>query len=159
DHAKRLAHSPVEQMNKKADAGVGFGSAPADAKLYQAMGNLGQNTVCGVWSYQGSRPFFYQDHMFSAMGDTVKCVDPKTDKVVWKKVLTPAKDKGPLVDSAVTPPAIVNGKLFVGTSRGEVVCLAADTGAVLWTVTLGEAVLFQPAVSHGRVYVSTNTGS
>lgn len=159
DHAKRKAYSKQEMLYKANDSGVGFGSAPADAKLHQAMGNLGQNTVSGVWSYQGSRPFFYNGNMYSAMGDTVKCVDPKTEKVLWKKVLTTVKDKAPLVDSAVTPPALVNGKLFVGTSRGEVVCLSAETGAVLWTVTLGEPVLFQPAVANGRVYVSTNTGA
>jgi Ca-activated chloride channel family protein len=159
DHSKRAVHSPLEKMNQKADAGVGFGSAPADAKLYQAAGNLGQGTVCGVWSYQGSRPFFYQGRMYSAMGDTLKCVDPKTGSVAWKQAVTTAKEKEALVDSAVTPPAIVNGKLFVGTSRGEVKCLSAETGAVLWTVTVGEPILFQPAVSNGRVYVSTSTGS
>jgi outer membrane protein assembly factor BamB len=159
DHTKRATYSAQEKMNQKADAGVGFGTAPGDAKLHQAAGNLGQGTVCGVWSYQGSRPFFYQGNMYSAMGDTVKCLDPKTEKVLWKKSLPPAKEAGPLVDSALTPPVLVNGKLFVGTSSGKVKCLSAETGEVLWTVTVGEAILFQPAVSNGRVYVSTSTGS
>ncbi len=159
DHGKRALYSKQEAMYKANDKGVGFGAAPTDGKLHQAMGNLGQSTVNGVWSYQGSRPFIYNDRLYSAMGDTVKCVDPKTEKVLWKKQLTlAAKDKGPLVDSAVTPPAIVNGKMFVGTSRGVVVCLSAATGAVLWTVTVGEPILFQPAVARGHVYVSTNTG-
>jgi outer membrane protein assembly factor BamB len=159
DYGKRMVHSKVEPMYMKNDAGVGFGGAPADAKLGQAQLNLGQNTVNGVWAYQGSRPFVHNDRLYSAMGDTLKCVDPKTEKVLWKKELTPdAKDKGPLVDSAVTPPAIVNGKMFVGTARGEVVCLSAETGAVLWTVTVGEPILFQPAVSGGHIYVSTSVG-
>ena len=159
DWGKRAAGSPVEKMNKGNDAGVGFaGGAPA-AKLEQAQMNLGQATVAGVWSYQGSRPFVYKGKLVSAMGDTIKCVDPKDEKVLWTKELHPNKDKKPVVDSGVTPPAVVNGKLFVGTSKGEVICLLADTGEELWRATVGEPIVFQPAVANGRVYVSSSTGT
>jgi Ca-activated chloride channel homolog len=159
DYTKRAAGSETEKMNKNADAGVGFAAAPADAKLYQARGNLGQNTVVGVWSYQGSRPFIFKDTLVSTMGDTVKCVSIKDEKVLWTKELHPRKEKEPLVDCAVTPPAVINGKLFVGTSRGEVICLAADSGKELWRATVGEPIVFQPAVAYGRVYVSSSNGT
>src|SRR5439155_819024 len=98
DWGKRAAGSPVEKMNKGNDAGVGFaGGAPA-AKLEQAQMNLGQATVAGVWSYQGSRPFVYKGKLVSAMGDTIKCVDPKDEKVLWTRELHPNKDKKPVVD-------------------------------------------------------------
>src|SRR5262249_50164053 len=100
DWGKRAAASPVEMKSKTADAGVGFGSAPEAAKLAQAQMNLGQGTVCGVWSYQGSRPFVYKGKLVSAMGDSVKCVDPTSEKVVWTKELHPTKDKKPAVDAA-----------------------------------------------------------
>jgi Ca-activated chloride channel family protein len=157
DAAKRRAESRQEKMNKGADAGVGFAAAPAAAQLGAAAMNLGQLSVCGVWSYQGSRPFAYQGKIYSSMGDAVQCLDPKTDKMLWKKALH--KAKGQLVDAAVTPPALVNGKVFLGTTGGQVVCLSAADGKVLWQATVGEPIVFQPAVAGGRVYVSTSTGS
>jgi Ca-activated chloride channel family protein len=159
DFSKRSKWSGQEKMSRSYDDSVGFGAGAPDAKLNQAMANLGQGSVSGVWSYQGSRPFVVGGRLYTAMGDTVKCLDPRTDTLLWKRVLRPKEDKGLLVDSAVTPPAVANGKLFVGTVSGEVVCLAADTGRVLWTATVGEPIQFQPAVVGGRVYVSTSTGS
>jgi Ca-activated chloride channel family protein len=158
DPAKRLALSGQAKMAKETDAAVGFAAAPAAAGLGLASANLGQFNVCSVWSFQGSRPFAYNGRLYSAMGDTVKCLDPKTDKVLWKKALHEKKDKTPLVDAAVAPPAIVNGKIFLGTTAGEIVCLAADDGRQLWKATIGEPIVFQPAVAGGRVYVSTSTG-
>jgi Ca-activated chloride channel family protein len=166
DMAKR-ADSPVEKMNMAKDAGVGFGGgagggigggAPAAAKIQLAQANLGQATVAGVWSYQGSRPFIYKGNLISTMGDTVKCVDPKTEKIVWKQELHPPKKGETLVDCAVTPPAIANGKLFVGTSKGEVICLSAETGKELWRATVEAPITFQPAVANGRVYVGSSNG-
>jgi outer membrane protein assembly factor BamB len=142
------------------DAGVGFGGgAPASAKLAQAAANLGQGTVAGVWSYQGSKPFMYDGKLVSGMGDTVTCLDPKSEKLLWEKKLHVDKDGEPLMDSAVTPPAVVNNKLFVGTSKGEVVCLDAQTGAENWRATLGEPIVFQPAVAKGRVYAASSHGT
>jgi outer membrane protein assembly factor BamB len=159
DYKKRAAWSDVEKMQKGADAGVGFaGGAPA-AKLEQAYGNLGQNTVAGVWSYQGSRPFVYKDKLISSMGDTVKCVDIKGEKVAWKKELHPTKPGEPLVDCGLTPPAVANGKVFVGTTKGEIICLSAESGSELWRASLGEPIVFQPAVANGRVYASSNRGT
>jgi Ca-activated chloride channel family protein len=157
DAAKRKAESRAEQKNKLADAGVGFATAPAAAGLPLAEMNLGQLSVSGVWSFQGSRPFAYRGKLYSAMGDGIQCLDPKTDKVLWKKDLHDAKGK--LVDAAVTPPALVNGKIFLGTVGGEVLCLSAADGKLLWKATVGEPIVFQPALAGGRVYVSTSTGS
>ncbi|MGA2257522.1 MAG: PQQ-binding-like beta-propeller repeat protein, partial [Thermoguttaceae bacterium] len=141
-----------------------------DAKIGQAAQNLGQGTVHGVWSYQGSKPFFYRGRLYAAMGDTVVCVDPKTEKVLWKKVLRPPKEEKKekklaegeeLLDATISPPALANGKVFVGTSYGDVVCLSADQGELLWKASLdqAESIGFQPAVAGGRVYVSTESGS
>jgi Ca-activated chloride channel family protein len=157
DAAKRRASSPQAKADQAQDAAVGFATAPAAAGLATAAMNLGQLNVSGVWGFQGSRPFVYQGKLYSVMGDTVKCLEPKTDKVLWKKNLHHKKN-APLVDAAVTPPALVNGKLFVGTVAGEVQCLSAADGKLLWKATVGEPIVFQPAVAGGRVYVSTSTG-
>src|SRR5262249_8900354 len=86
DYQKNAANR-LERAQKEQDATVGFANAPADAKLAQAMQNLGKGSVNGVWAYQGSKPFAYNSKMYSSMGDTLKCVDPKTEKVVWEKKL------------------------------------------------------------------------
>jgi outer membrane protein assembly factor BamB len=139
-----------------------------DAKIGQAAKNLGQATVHGVWSYQGSKPFFYRGRLYTAMGDTLMCVDPNTERVLWEKQLRPQKDKkekntpkGELLDATISPPALCNGKVFVGTGYGDVVCLSAERGELLWKASLGqsESIGFQPAVAGGQVYVSTESGN
>src|SRR5262249_30649111 len=155
DIAKRVASSKVEKANKASDASVGFATAPAAAGLSKAASNIAQATVAGVWSYQGSRPFIYKEKMYSVMGDTLKCVDPKDDKVLWTKELH--KENG-AVDAAVTPPALVNRQIFAGTTKGEIICLAVEDGKELWRATVGEPIVFQPAVAYGRVYAASSTG-
>jgi outer membrane protein assembly factor BamB len=166
---------PSEKMKQAADASVGFGgvvsSAGAgtgigtgigvgkgDSKLDQAYINLGEKTVSGVWSYQGSKPFVSNGKLYSAMGDTLKCVDPKSEKVLWQKTFQ-KKDKSALVDRTLTPPVLVNNKIFLCSVFGDVLCLSATSGKVLWSVNVGEPIVFQPAVANGKVYVSTQSGS
>jgi Ca-activated chloride channel family protein len=162
---KKRAVSGKEVANQAMDAGVGFGGGASAAKgafLPQAAaGNIAQSSVAGIWAYQGSRPFIHQGQLFSAMGDTLSCVDPKTEKVVWKKDLHPKKgsDKASVLDSVVTPPAIVNNKIFLGTTAGELLCLSAKSGELLWKAEIGEPIEFQPAICNGRVFVSTSKGS
>jgi outer membrane protein assembly factor BamB len=160
------------------------GGGKGDSKMFQAQANLGQGSVNGVWSYQGSKPLFYEGKIYASMGDTLLCVDPRTEKVLWKKESRPpkddkAKDKTPpkkvkdktpsvqepgedaklLLDAIISPPALCNHKVFIGTGSGEVICLRADTGKPVWTATIGGSIVFQPVVAEGRVYVSTESGA
>ena len=59
----------------------------------------------------------------------------------------------------VTPPALANGKVFVGTRYGRLACLSGTTGEIMWTAEIGEPVVSQPAVVRGRVYICTTSGS
>ncbi len=159
DYAKR-ARSAVETDNKKNDSAFGYpGESKGDAKIAQARGNLGQNSAAGVWAYQGSRPVVAGGCIFTAMGDTVKCVEVPGERLRWRKDLHAPKDKGELLDAGLTPLAVVNGKVFLGTTRGEVLCLTAESGRRLWSADVGEPIAFQPAVAGGRVYVATVKGS
>jgi outer membrane protein assembly factor BamB len=159
DHAKRQRRSPQYKVSADLDGGVGFANYKGDAKMFQAMGHLGQAHVFGLWAYQGSKPFVANGRLFSAQGDTVHCADPKSQEVFWKQKLREGPADAELLDSLLTPPAVVNGKLFLGTIDGRVLCLSAASGETLWTVSVGEPVLFQPAVVGGRVYVGTGAGS
>jgi outer membrane protein assembly factor BamB len=160
DVKKRVLASPIEAGNPKLDAGVGFAGGNQGSFKRTDAANIGQGTVAGVWAYQGSKPFIANGRMFSSMGDTVSCVNPARDKVIWKKTLKGknSKEKEEVLDSVLTPPALVNGKVFLGTIHGQVVCLSAESGQLLWTVSVGEPVQFQPAVANGRVYVATSSG-
>jgi len=157
DYSKR-ANSAQEKKLQAHDASVGFAGSKGDAKMKQSIDNIGQASVAGVWSYQGSRPFSSGGMLFSSMGDTLSCVNPESGATIWKKHLGDTTDSL-VLDAALTPPAIVNDKVFVGSASGAVWCLSTKSGQVLWTVTTGDRITFQPAVAQGRVYVSTESGS
>jgi Ca-activated chloride channel family protein len=159
DYAKRRA-SAVEAKLQEKDSTVGFaGLYKGQAEMPLAENNLGQASVSGVWSYQGSKPFLYKGLLYSCMGDAIQCVDPESQRIVWKQFAgKERKDGEPLLDSVLTPPALANGKVFVGTTFGEIRCLSADEGKLLWKEDLGEPITFQPAVAGGRVYVPTDAG-
>jgi len=159
DVEKRIKFSDTQKSFQKNDASVGFATAPGGAGLTAGAMNLGQNTVNGVWAYQGSKPFIYNNLLYTAMGDSIKCVDPKSEKVKWEKDLKNPGKNGPVVDAGLTPPAIVNGKLFMGTTAGQVLCMSASTGELLWSATVEGSISFQPAVVNGMVYVANNHGT
>ena len=151
--------SPHYMAHGSHDAGVGFAHFKGGAKTHQSRDNLGTDHVYGVWTYQGSKPFLSRGRMYSGMGDTIHCVDPDTKETYWKKRFRNAPAEEELLDSLLTPPALVNGKAFFGTIDGRVFCLDGESGETLWSVEIGEPVIFQPAVARGRVYVSTAAGS
>jgi outer membrane protein assembly factor BamB len=160
DHAKRARRSPRYAASQHLDSMVGFGGHKGDAKMAQAMHNLGKGHVHEVWTYQGSKPFVSRGRLYAAHGDTVTSADPRSDSVYWKtKVGTRQSEGEDLLDSPLTPPAIANGKLFFGSVDGEVHCLSAESGTSLWSVPIGEPIVFQPAVVAGRIYIVTDSGT
>lgn len=159
DYSKRRFRSALEQSQKKADASVGFDGNKGDAKISQSMSNLARGNVSGVWSYQGSRPLVHQGKLYAAMGDLLQCMDLKSNKVLWKQKINKEKDqKKEVLENVLTPPVIINGKMFLCSVHGEVMCMSLAKGEKLWSVNVGEPILFQPTVANGRVYVSTNRG-
>jgi outer membrane protein assembly factor BamB len=160
DHAKRVRGSPRYKASYAADSAVGFAASKGDAKMAQAMYNLGKGHVHEVWTYQGSKPFVHRARLYAAQGDVVSAADPRSDAVYWQTRVGPPHPEGAeMLDSPLTPPAIANGKLFFGTAQGEVHCLSTETGETLWSVPIGEPVVFQPTVVGGRVYVGTDAGT
>ena len=159
DHLKRSAGSPRHAASLHKDALVGWSLFKGDAKMDQAMHNLGQSQVHSIWAYQGSKPFVSKSRLYTAQGDSVSSADTRSDQVYWKKKLgRPAQEEAELLDSPLTPPAIANGKLFFGSVTGEIHCLSAGSGEELWTVPTGEPIVFQPVVAGGRVFVGTDSG-
>ena len=52
-------------------------------------------------------------------------------------------------------PAVVSGRVYVGSNDKKIYCLNATTGESLWSYTTGGAVQSSPAVANGRVYVGS----
>jgi outer membrane protein assembly factor BamB len=159
DFQKRQMRSPRYAASMGHDAAVGFSAHKGDANMRGAMGNLGHAHVFGIWAYQGSKPTVYRGKLYGALGDTVYCADPATQAILWKRRLGNDGAHTEVLDSALTPPVTVNGKLFLGSIQGELFCLAATSGDILWSIRLGEPIIFQPAVARGRVFVGTEGGS
>ncbi|MBI4622468.1 MAG: PQQ-binding-like beta-propeller repeat protein [Verrucomicrobia bacterium] len=60
--------------------------------------------------------------------------------------------------SVTAEAAIVNGRVYVGTAKGTLHCLAAETGRELWHFDTQEAITAAPAVSGAVVFLSSNDG-
>jgi outer membrane protein assembly factor BamB len=159
DYSKRQRRSHLDLACELSDAAVGFGAYKGHSKMAQAMHNLGRGHVSAVWAHQGSKPFVWRGRLYSAVGDALHCVDPETRTPYWKRTLNERAGQSELLDGLLTPPAIVNGKVFLGTIDGRVCCLSAWSGDLLWCAQVGEPVLFQPAVAGGRVYATTQKGN
>lgn len=138
------------------DAGVGFGSAPASAKLDQAKENVGQYSVAGCWAYQGSRPVVKNGYAYNAMGNEIQCLDINTGNKAWSKEYE-LKEEG-IGGRVFSPPSYANNKLFFGSGNGEVSCIDVKTGKMLWQEKVAGSISFQPTIAKGMVFVSCDNG-
>lgn len=144
------------EAQKTLDASVGFGSAPPSAKLEQAKENVGIYSVVGSWAYQGSRPVIREKYSYNAMGSEIQAIDIKTGEKLWSKNYK-VEEEG-IGGRVFTPPSYANGKLFIGSGNGEVLCIRAKDGKVLWKEKVDGSISFQPAVAQGMVFISTDNG-
>jgi outer membrane protein assembly factor BamB len=71
---------------------------------------------------------------------------PETN-YLWKRVIG---------SEVVSSPAIVDGRLYVGSSDHNIYCLNTSTGTTIWSFITGSYVQSDPAVSDGRVYVGSD---
>jgi outer membrane protein assembly factor BamB len=139
------------------DAGNGFaGGAPASANPAAALGNIGQDNVCTMQAFQGSRLLNYGNRNFNCMGNEVICSDPENGKALWT-----VKLKGDLEKEGgfmAAPPAAAGGQLFLTTLQGNVLQMDPASGRISHTYKVGSPLRFQPAIEGGRIYVGTQDG-
>ncbi len=85
-------------------------------------------------------PMFHHDLSHTGYSTST---GPNTNEVLWSYTAG-----GHIVSS----PAVVGGKLYVGSWDSKIYCLDASTGDFIWSFTTGNFVHSSPAVADGRVY-------
>jgi Ca-activated chloride channel family protein len=66
------------------DASVGFGTAPASAKLHEAAAHVGVKTVAGAWAWQGSRAAHAKGRVMNAQGKFIHSFQANDGKGAWR---------------------------------------------------------------------------
>ena len=77
---------------------------------------------------------------------------PNTNRLLWSYATSGA---------VKSSPAVVNGRVYVGSDDGNVYCLNASMGTEIWNCTIGSEpaeYLSSPAVDGDMVYVGSYTG-
>jgi len=137
------------------DASVGFGQAPSSAKMHLADDLIGEASISRAWRFQGSRPVVAQGLLFETAGDHLEATEIASGRVVWSW----EDAKAYAGERRLTPPAVANGRLLVGTWDGRLVSFEAETGQVRWEVPVGAPVHWQPTMANGRVFAGLEDGS
>ena len=143
------------QLDQSVGFGLGMGPPPM-AKAEQALSNVGQGTVYGLWEYQGSRPVVYKEKLFLTQGDEVVALNPEDGKEFWATKLGGDLEK--VGGHLAAPPSPAGNKLYVATVEGNILVLDQATGELEKKIAIGTPMRFQPALSGGWLYVGTTTG-
>ncbi|MCJ7761891.1 PQQ-binding-like beta-propeller repeat protein, partial [Candidatus Bathyarchaeota archaeon] len=88
-------------------------------------------------------PMFHHDLGHTAYSSSTA---PTTNQLLWNYTT------GYWVLSS---PAVVDGRVYVGSDDDKVYCLNAADGAYIWSYTTGDDVDSSPAVVAGKVYVGS----
>src|SRR5262245_4168616 len=130
-----------------ADAAVGFAHPPASAKMHFVSHLIGEGHVSRAYRFQGSRPVVHNGVVFDTTGDQLEAREVTTDRLLWWWADARAEEG----ERRLTPPAVANGRVLVGTWDGHLVSLDAASGRVRWRVPVGAPCHWQPVMTQGRV--------
>jgi outer membrane protein assembly factor BamB len=139
----------------QADAAVGFSQAPAAAKMHAVQNLVGEAHVSRAFRYQGSRPVVANGVMFDTTGDRLEVTDLGQSRLLWSWDNARSEEG----ERRLTPPAVANGRVLVGTWDGRVISFDAATGRMRWEVPVGAPCHWQPVMSGGRVFAGLEDGS
>ena len=91
-------------------------------------------------------PAFYQGNLYGAFLDgTMGALDITTDKPVWERNLHAHLESSPLT---------VEGQVYLGTDKAQVLALDAKTGKTNWTFDAPGAIKASPSFDDGRLFVA-----
>lgn len=135
------------------DSGVGFASAPGAAKAETAAQNVGEDSIVGLWAFQGSRPLVHNGKLYNCLGNTVSGGNTDGSKVDWELTYRPDRE-----ERLLSPPAAAGGQLVFAGLDGSVFSIDSATGELNHAMKLNKSFVFQPAVMGGKIYLSTQDG-
>jgi outer membrane protein assembly factor BamB len=151
------ANGPIVSSPSIAYNRVYFGSY--DHNLYcvdAETGNL-------IWRYETgwrirSSPAVVDGKVYLGPDDgSVYCLDADTGTLIWKSTFHTEILKTVIQPIAQirSSPAVVDGRVYVGSLNSRVYCLDAETGSMIWKFKTGDRVVSSPAVLNGKVYVGS----
>jgi outer membrane protein assembly factor BamB len=91
-------------------------------------------------------PMFHHDLALSGYTNSAA---PSTDNILWTYQTNA---------SIQSSPAIVNGKVYIGSRDGYLYCLDRNTGALIWSYYASSVIQSSPAVAEGIVYFLATNG-
>ena len=138
------------------DSAVGFSAAPPSAKLAQANGAVGVNSVVGAWAYQGSRAAVSKGQILNAQGNYINSVRASDGKQSWQAEVVGSR--GAAGSQIFSPPAVGRDYLYLAGAAGYLVSVWQSDARVGFSYAMKAPIAFQPALAKGNVYAGTSDG-
>jgi len=127
-------------------ASDGIGDTP-----YSIDGNNRDNyPLMQPWSAHSTRYSWPMFHNNLERTGQSRSPAPNTNQTLWTFTTG--------MNIRISSPAVVDGKVYIGSMDHNVYCLDALTGVLVWNYTTGSMVLSSPAVADGKVYVGSLGG-
>jgi Ca-activated chloride channel homolog len=138
------------------DSSVGFSAAPSSAKLVEANGAVGVNSVVGAWAYQGSRAAVSKGQILNAQGNYINSVRASDGRQSWQTEVVGSRSFAG--GQIFSPPAVGHDYLYLAGAAGYLVSVRQSDGGVGFSYTMKAPIAFQPALAKGNVYAGTSDG-
>jgi outer membrane protein assembly factor BamB len=158
--AKETLAGPFRAAYFNAPAASGAASEESDVSPGEYNG---LPVMHDALTYLGGRPTIVDQNAFVAIGDHLVCWDLKQNRARWSCQVT-GKSEGTLTaghgQPPLTPPSYSNGKLYLGSIWGDVVCINAENGKLAWRYRLdgSRGISSQLVLDQGRAYATTANG-
>ena len=156
---------------KYATAGIISFSSPAVVGDEVYIGSEDYNIYCLnaktgtlVWKYAtagiiSSSPTIVDGKVYVLSNDKyVYCINATSGSLIWKYGTEALyiDTSPPTFPYANSSPAVVDGKVYVGSDDGHIYCLDAASGSLIWKYGTGSFVSSSPTVVDGKVYVGSH---
>ena len=124
------------------DGGGGASDVPRDVAAWKR-----------VWAFEGSRPVVDRGVRYVALGGEIQASDAASGEPMWRRRYAAKPDA-----RSVGSVAFAGSEIVVSTRDGQLFGLDVDTGYTLWSYAVGHAVIAEPVIAKGWVYVTTDDG-